>query len=679
MTTSLTKSQARERLKKLRELIEHHRYLYHVLDRQEISDAALDSLKRELEELERAYPDLITPDSPSQRVGGRPVSKFSKVPHRIRMFSLTDVFSYDELAAWDDRWRKLRPRSETDYLIDLKLDGLAISLVYDRGHLSVGATRGDGQIGEDVTQNLKTIEAIPLRLRTNELPVAARRAVEGGQVIIRGEVVMLKADFDRLNAAMVREGKAAFANPRNVAAGSIRQLDPKLAASRRLDFYAWELTTDLGQSTLSEGYALLKTMGVKINPRAGRVPDLGSIRDWYERIGKDRERLPFWIDGVVVKINRRALAEELGFVGKTPRAATAWKFSAEQATTVVETIEVQVGRTGALTPVAHLRPVQVAGTTVARATLHNADEIARLDVRIGDTVVIQKAGDIIPDVVQVLTELRPRGSKPWRMPRTCPVCRTAVHRSGGEVITYCPNRNCPARQRESLYHFVSKSAFDIAGLGPSTIDVLMDEQLVAAPADLFRLKAAQLVGLPLFAEKKADKLIAGIHAARRQPLDRVIYALGIRHVGQETARDLALHFGSLDALSSAPRADIERVANIGQVVAASVSQYFSDPKHHRELQQLRRELTIVPTKKIQGGPLQGKSVVITGTLSSLSREDALEAVRQAGGKAVASVSKKTDYVVVGTEPGSKATKAKELGVPIIDETAFLRLIKRSNR
>lgn len=675
MKSEISKSQAQQRLVQLRKAIDHHRYLYHVKNRQEISEAALDSLKHELQQLEEQFPDLITPDSPSQRVAGKPLPAFRKVPHPVRMFSLNDVFSAEELAAWDQRWRKLRPQAKPDYLVDLKLDGLAISLEYRNGQLLVGATRGDGQVGEDVTQNLKTIEAIPLRLRTEGLPASIKKLVEGGSVLIRGEVVMPKKDFEALNRQQAKANLPLYANPRNVAAGSIRQLDSSMTAARKLDFYAWELVTDLGQKTLADGYALLKLMGVKVNPESRVCDDLVAIQTFYDRINRQREKLPFWIDGVVVKINDRALASALGFVGKTPRAAVAWKFAAEQVTTVVEDIVVQVGRTGALTPVAHLQPVQVAGTTVARATLHNADEIARLDVRIGDTVVIQKAGDIIPEVVQVVKELRPKSAKAWSMPKHCPVCEKPVQRKDGEAIHYCSNRDCPARHREHLYHFVSKKALDIDGLGPSTVDLLIEEKLVETPADFFKLKESDLIGLPLFGEKKATNLIRGIADRRSVPLNQFIFALGIRHVGEETARTLAEQFGALKPLVRARREDLERVADIGTVVAASIADYFSDAKHRHDVERLADVIATQKVKAATGGPLAGKSVVVTGSLESMSREEAHEAIRQAGGKVVSSVSKKTSLVVVGEDPGSKFDRAKSLGVKTVDEAEFKKLLK----
>ncbi|MBI4090028.1 MAG: NAD-dependent DNA ligase LigA [Candidatus Kerfeldbacteria bacterium] len=668
-------SHIRERAAKLRREIERHRYLYHVLDRQEISDAALDSLKHELQRLEQQYPALATPDSPTQRIGGQPLPELKKVRHQSRMLSFEDVFSADELAAWEKRWRKQAPNRTTDYLVDLKLDGLAISLVFERGLLIRGATRGDGLIGEDVTHSIRTMESVPLRLRTDGLPANVRRQVAGGVVEIRGEVVMLKKDFEALNRAQRQARQPEFANPRNVAAGSIRQLDPKLTASRRLTFYAWELVTDLGQPTWAESYELIKQLGVRVNPRATVCPNLKAVSLFHRRIERERAQLPFWVDGVVVKINDRSLFDRLGVIGKAPRGAVAFKFAAEQATTVVEDIQVQVGRTGALTPVAHLRPVRVAGTTVARATLHNADEIARLDVRIGDTVIIQKAGDIIPDVVQVMPRLRPASARPFKMPTACPVCGRAVKRSDGEVIVYCPNAHCPARQREGLYHFASKKGLDVAGLGPSTIDALVDERLVREPADFFSLKLESVRQLPLFADTKAEKLLRGIAKARTVSLDRFLYSLGIRHVGEQTAIDLANHFQSLDRLEKASQAEIAAVPNVGAIVAKSIHQFFHDQRLIAQRRALERVLDITSPPKPTSQKLKGAVVVVTGTLSAMSREQAHARIRAAGGTVSGNVTSKTSYVVVGDQPGSKLAIAKKLSIKVVDETQFRRMVE----
>ncbi|MBI3572866.1 MAG: NAD-dependent DNA ligase LigA [Candidatus Kerfeldbacteria bacterium] len=671
----MTKSEAKTRLAKLRQVIDQYRYDYHVLDKSTISEAALDSLKHELHQLEEQFPDLITPDSPSQRVAGQPLPAFKKVTHATRMSSLVDVFSFDELREWDERWKKLRPRQTTDYLVDLKLDGLAMTLVYERGLFHQAATRGDGFVGEDVTQNIKTIEAVPLHLRTSALPLSIRQQVQSGRVEIRGEVVMLKNDFQALNKRQTSAGLPTYANPRNVAAGSIRQLDPQVTAGRKLDFYAWELVTDLGQATLWSAHKLMRKMGIKVNPKSRLGQTLEEIAKFHSQMGRQRQSLPFWIDGVVVKINNRSLYQDLGLIGKTPRAAVAWKFSAEQATTVVEDIVVQVGRTGAITPVARLRPIQVAGTTVARATLHNADEIARLDLQIGDTVVIQKAGDIIPEVVEVLVKLRPAGAKLWHMPSHCPVCRRPLRRKSGEAIHYCTNTACPARHRENLYHLVSKSALDIDGLGPSTIDLLVEEGLIHEPADLWKLKTGDVVGLPLFADKKAENLISGITARREVTFERFLFGLGIRHVGRETARVLAQHFQTYERLCQASLDDLERASDVGVVVAKSIYEFFQNKKTRAIADRLARVIIIKTVRASSGGPLRGKSVVVTGTLPTLSREEIEEHIRRAGGKATGSVSKKTSYVVVGAEPGSKAERAKTLGVPILNETQFRRLLK----
>lgn len=671
MKSDLTKPAARARLAELRKVIAHQRYLVHVRDTQGMSEAALDSLKHELAQLEAQYPDLITPDSPSQRVAGKPLPQFKKVRHTERMFSLNDVFSETELREWDARWRKIEPDARTQYLVDLKLDGLAINLRYHGGVFVQAATRGDGFIGEDVTHTVRTIESVPLSLRLDDLPPAVRKKAESGDVHIRGEAVMLKKDFTALNLRQEKKGLPLFANPRNVSAGSIRQLDPQVTADRVLTFYAWELVTDLGQKTLDEAYDFLRTMGIKTNPRAEICDTIDAVAQVHADIEKKREQLPFWIDGMVVKINSLSLHRRLGFVGKTPRGAAAWKFSAEQTTTVVEDIVVQVGRTGAMTPVAHLRPVLVAGTTVARATLHNADEVARLDVRIGDTVIIQKAGDIIPEVLQVVTELRPKQSTSWKMIKACPVCKTSVVRKSGEAIHFCPNPNCPAKQREQLYHFVSKAAFDIVGLGPSTIDVLIEEELIHTPADLFTLTVDQLIGLPLFAEKKSDNLIAAIAQRQTISLDRFLYALGIRHVGAETARTLAAHFKNLNLFLAATPEALERVPDVGVVVGKSISSWLAENKNQGLLRKLQTYITVeAVARSTSQGPLTGMTLVVTGSLQTMSREEAEDLIRRAGGHAGSSVSKKTSAVLVGADPGSKADKAKDLGVPIWTESEF---------
>ncbi len=673
----MNKQEAKIRIQKLKKEIDHHRYLYHVLDKQEISDAALDSLKHELDELEKQYPDLVTPDSPTQRVGGQPLSEFKKVTHKVRMLSLTDAFSFEELQDWEDRNVKLvSDRKELDYYAEIKMDGLAVTLIYRGGVFSQGATRGDGRVGEDITQNLKTIEAIPLRLEIGKLP-KANRALAEKELEIRGEVFMTKKVLEQLNREQEEKRLPVFANPRNAAAGSVRQLDPKITASRHLNFMAYDLVTDLGQRTHQESHELMKLLGFRAGEYNEYCRDVQAIEAYHEKIGKIRPQLPYWTDGIVVNVNNIDLFKRLGVVGKAPRGALAYKYPAEQATTIVEDIQVQVGRTGALTPVAHLKPVKVAGSTVSRATLHNLDEIERLDVRIGDTVILQKAGDVIPDIVKTLPNLRTGREKKFKMPETCPVCGSKVIRKPKEVAYYCSNKKCYAQQHEALRHFVSKAAFDIDGLGPKILEQLAAADLVKDAADLFNLKESDLQSLERFGEKSAENLVAAIAAAKEISLARFIYALGIRHVGEETAIDLAQKFGTLENLMQATFEEINNIHDVGEVVAKSIYDYFHD-KHNLILikKLLERGIHIKSEKKIAAKTaLTGKKIVVTGSLDSMLRDEAKERIRQAGGNWASSVSKNTDYVVVGSEPGSKVDKAKKLGVKMISEKEFLKLLK----
>ncbi|MBI2415655.1 MAG: NAD-dependent DNA ligase LigA [Candidatus Kerfeldbacteria bacterium] len=657
----MTKAQAQQRIIQLRQEIERYRYAYHVLDRQEISEAALDSLKHELVTLEQRYPDLITSDSPSQRVAGQPLPGFKKVRHTRPMLSLNDVFSFQELQNWAKRIQKLTTAT-VQYYAEIKMDGLAVSLIYRHGQLVEGSTRGDGIVGEDVTENLKTIESIPLHLQGNY----------PSTVEVRGEVYMTKRDFAALNQ---REGNK-YANPRNVSAGSIRQLDSRIAASRKLSFMAYDCVADLKVTTHSAVHAQLQQFGFRSNPLNQLCASLDQIQVYHATILKQREQLDYWTDGVVINIDDLAVFAQLGSVGKAPRGAVAYKFPAEQATTIVQAIQVQVGRTGALTPVAELRPVLVAGTTVSRATLHNADEIDRLDVRVGDTVIISKAGDIIPDIVQVLTNLRPAHTKPFRFPSRCPACNTAIERRSGEVAYYCPNPNCFAQQRERLYHFVSKAGFDIRGLGPKIIDQLVTVGLVQNFADLFILTPGDLEPLERFAEKSAYKLIQEIQHASTISLERFIYALGIRHVGEETAIVLAQQFGDVKKLRQAAvgyNRDhdlLQNIPDIGDVVAGSIVDYFSDKKNAKQLDHLLKKIHIEKSQPVG----TRKTFVLTGTLTTLTRDAAKQIIRQAGGKVSSSVSAQTDYVVVGDNPGSKYDKAKQLGVKILNEDQFKKMI-----
>lgn len=672
----MTKSQARVRADKLRREIDHHRYLYHVLDRQEISEAALDSLKHELTAIETKYPELITSDSPTQRVGGVPLPEFSKVTHRIPMLSLNDIFSTVECEEWYGRIVKLLGPVEAgrlDFFAELKMDGLAVSLIYRKGMLVRAATRGDGMVGEDVTQNIRTIESIPLRLASDRLPESLRPAVSS-ELEIRGEVYMRKNVFEDLNHDQEKRGQVKFANPRNAAAGAIRQLDPKITASRKLDFMAYDLLSDLGQTTHEQSHNLLHQLGFAAGLKNRLCATLNEVEKYHAEIGQQRAHLPFWTDGIVVTVNRIGLFQKLGFVGKAPRGAVAYKYPAEQATTIVEDIQVQVGRTGALTPVAHLRPTQVAGSMVARATLHNEDEIRRLDVRIGDTVILAKAGDVIPDIVQVITSLRTGREKVFKMPTRCPECGSPVERQTDAVAYYCTNSQCFAQRREMLVHFVSKSAFDIDGFGPKIVDQLMAAKLIRDPSDIFSLTVDDLLALERFGPTSADNLVASIERSKQVTLGRFIYALGIRHVGEETGQALARHFGSIDAVRQATDQELMNVPDIGVVVARSLIDFFHLPANQKIIDQLLERGVVIKSDPARSAKLSGRTFVFTGTLATLDRGEAKRLVRQFGGEVSESVSQKTDYIVVGTEPGSKATKAKKLGITILDEAGLRKLL-----
>ncbi len=665
----MTKADAKARIAKLRQQVDHYRYQYHVLDTSEISDAALDSLKHELQELEQQYPDLITSDSPTQRVGGQPLAMFQKAPHRVPMLSLNDVFRLEEVRAWEARNAKLVPDQRgRGFFAELKVDGLALSLTYRDGVLVRAATRGDGRVGEDVTENAKTIEAIPLRLRKVSRALPA-------DVEIRGEAYMPKAVFDQLNARAAQRGDEPFANPRNAAAGAIRQLNPKITASRKLSFLAYDLVTEVGLATHEEVHQLLADLGFQSGRHNQRCGSLEEVQAYHEKLEKLRPTLPFWIDGNVVNVNDLAAFKRLGVVGKTPRGAIAYKYPAEQATTVVEDIQVQVGRTGALTPVAHLRPVQVAGTTVKRATLHNLDEIRRLDVRVGDTVILEKAGDIIPDVIQALPKFRTGKEKVFHMPARCPVCKSVVRRAEKEVAYYCTNKQCFAQRMEELQHFVAKNSLDIDGLGPKILEQLWNADLIRNPADLFTLEVKDLEPLERFAEKSAANVVASIQEKRRGvEFWRFINALGIRHVGEQTSHDLADHFPSLHALQRATKEQFLVVRDVGSTVAQSLVDYFASAGNRTYLATLQKYVRILPPSRAHRSALAGKRVVVTGTLEHFSRDEAKEAIRAAGGRWVSSVSEKTDYVVVGSDPGSKAKRASTLGVRVLDEQSFRALL-----
>ena len=685
-----SKTEVKKRIEKLRKLINHHRYLYHVLDRQEISEAALDSLKKELFDLEQKYPEFITPDSPTQRVGGKPLEKFEKVRHPQPMISLNDAFSEKDMEDWFERNSKLLTKEEIsrlDYYCEPKLDGLAIELIYKDGIFTAGVTRGDGIFGEDVTQNLKTIEAIPLKLREIDeiikeleregLKEIAQKIKKQGleEVVVRGEVIVTKKNFEKVNKEQIKLGQTTFANPRNLAAGSVRQLDPKITAQRKLDSNAYELITDFGQKTHQEKHKILQALGFKTNNKYNRYcQNLKEIFEFHNFWSKNRETLPYEIDGIVVTINDNKIYQKLGVVGKAPRGAIAFKFPLKQSETIVEDIKVQVGRTGAITPVAILKPVEVGGVTISRATLHNEDEIKRLGVKIGDTVIVGRAGDVIPDVIKILPELRTGKEREFRFPKKCPVCGTKIIKPEGEVVSRCSNPKCPAKKRRYFYFFVG--AFNIIGLGPKIINRLLDEGLISDPADFFLLKEGDILPLERFAEKSAKNLISAIQSKKKINLANFIYALGIRNVGEETSQDLAEHFGSIEKLKNASLEELQKVMDIGPVVAKSIYKWFSQKKNLEFLEKLKKVgVEILKEKKPKYQPLKGKKFIFTGSLESMTREEAKEKIRLFGGEISESVSKKTDFVIFGKEPGSKFEKAKKLGVKIIGEKQFLKLLK----
>lgn len=689
MNKSISKNEAKKRIEKLKTLINKYRYHRLVLDKPLISESAEDSLKKELFDLEQKFPDLITPDSPTQRVGGKPLEKFEKFKHPQPMLSFNDAFSEEDMKDWMSRLEKIVENStKGGFYCELKIDGLAIELVYKDGIFNTGATRGDGIIGENVTQNLKTIEAIPLKLlekkevlknlKHNNLGHIANKIKKSWpkEIVVRGEVFLSKKEFERVNKELKKKGEKTYANPRNLAAGSVRQLNPKITALRRLDSFSYSLISDLGQKTHEEEHLILKSFGFKINPHNKFLKNLKQIREFHDYWEKHRENLNYEIDGIVVIINNNSVFKKLGVVGKAPRGAIAYKFSPKEATTKVKDIIVSVGRTGILTPIAVLEPVNIGGVTVSRATLHNEDEIKRLGIKIGDTVVVGRAGDVIPDIKRVLKELRTGKEKEFKMPSKCPICGEQVKKEKGEVAYRCTNLNCPAIKRENLYHFTSKNALDIIGVGPKIIDQLMDAGLIKNAPDLYKLEKEDLLNLPRFAEKSAENTVKAIQSKKHPSLDKFIYALGIRHVGEETAFDLARNFGSLEKLSKASLEELEKIPDIGPIVAKSIYKWFNN-KYNQKLLREFKKVGVRPkefkiTKQMR--KLAGKTFVFTGTLESMTREQAQEKVREFGGNVSSSVSKETDFVVAGKEPGSKYNKAKKLGVKIINEKEFLNML-----
>lgn len=672
-------SPKKTKIEALREVIRRHDHAYHVLDRPTITDKEYDELFSELRELEAAHPELITPDSPTQRVGAEPLEEFTKVPHRTPMLSLQNSYSLEDIDEFDERVRRalkdLAPES-IEYFCEPKFDGLAVEVIYEHGLLTKAITRGDGVIGEDVTSNVRTIQSLPLRI-ASQAPLFE----------VRGEILMLKADFAALNAAQQEAGEVPFANPRNAAAGSIRQLDAKIAASRPLRLYAYAPGVIEGErfTTQAEFEERLAALGIPCAGASAKHKGLaricrgpGEAKDYYQFIQTERAKLPFDIDGIVVKVNSYRLQEDLGFVARSPRWATAAKFPPEQAETVIERIDVQVGRTGALTPVAIMKPVRVGGVTITNATLHNQDEINRKDIRIGDAVIVQRAGDVIPEVVRVVTEKRPKKSAPFVIPDRCPVCGKRAEKPEDEVVLRCVNPLCVAVLKGSLKHFIARRAMNIDGLGDKQIDAFVDAGFVKRPSDLYLLTAEKILSLERQGEKSAQNLLASIDASKQTTLARVIFALGIRHVGETTAKTLAQYFGSAEAFLAASAETLEAVPDVGEKMALSIAAALKAGYIGEEIERLQKHGVVIEAAKraAQSGVLGGKKYVITGTLP-MGRDEVKDLIEASGGIVLSGVSKKTDFLLAGEEAGSKLQKATDLGVAILDWDAFQAQLKQN--
>jgi DNA ligase (NAD+) len=668
-----------QRAQELRQLLQQASYAYYVLDAPIMEDAVYDQLYRELQQLEIQYPDLVSPDSPTQRVGEKPATHFTSVRHNIPLYSLENAFNIDELQAWEQRWRRqVPPTDSAEYVTELKIDGSALALTYENGILVRGATRGDGETGEDITQNVRTIRSIPLRLNFDGLENIAK-------IEVRGEAFLPLEVFQYINERRQKAGEQLFANPRNAAAGTLRQLDSRIVARRRLDFFAYTLhIPGMDDASIAntqwEALELLQKLGFRVNSQHRLCRSLGEVADYYQYWDTERLNLPYLTDGVVVKLNSYKLQEQLGFTQKFPRWAVALKYPAEEAPTRVENIAVNVGRTGALTPLAEMRPVELAGTTVSRATLHNSDRISQLDIRIGDTVIVRKAGEIIPEVVRVLKELRPPDTQPFIMPTHCPVCGQPVVRETGEAVTRCVNASCAAILKGSIEHWVSRDALDIKGVGEKLVHQLVDKELVHSVADLYDLTAEQLCSLERMGQKSAQKLIEAIAQSKNQPWSRVLYGLGIRHVGSVNAQLLSEKYPTVEQLATAKQSDIEGIYGIGAEIAQSVYQWFRIDANQTLIERLKAAgLQFVSTEtastpKNINQNITGKTFVVTGTLPTLKRDEAKALIQQAGGKVTDSVSKKTDYLVVGEDAGSKLAKAQSLGIVQLTEAQLLEML-----
>jgi DNA ligase (NAD+) len=692
MPTSVKEKNVKARVEQLREKIRYHEHRYYVLDQPEISDAEFDELMNELKRLEAEHPELVTPDSPTQRVGGKPREGFVKVQHSSAMLSLDNAYTEGELRDWERRVHELTGEKQVEYVCELKLDGLSMALRYGGGRLQRAVTRGDGMTGEEVTENVKTIRSVPLVVE-HKTPRSAKSGQTWGTLNplpgdfeVRGEVILPIKAFERMNEERERQGLAKFANPRNAGAGAVRVLDPNITALRRLEFYAYFLLVN-GRVYGKEHWEDLEAMaaaGFKVNPRRRLAKNIEEVWEFIREWEDKREALPYEIDGVVVKVNRVALWGELGVTGKAPRWAIAYKYAARAGVTKIEDILVQVGRTGKLTPVAALTPVPIGGTTVSRATLHNLDEIERLGVRIGDWVQVERGGDVIPKVVKVVDDKEhPRGHRHFHMPEHCPVCGGKVVRVEGEADHRCVNANCPAKLRESVLHFASRGVMNIEGMGDALVNQLVERGLVRSVADIYDLDREKLLGLERMGEKSAQNVLDEIQVSKKLPLERVIYGLGIRFVGERTAEFLAQHFGSLEDLikaatlpdEAAAVAKLEEVEEVGPRVASSVRQFFLEPKNMQLVNRLQQAgLRFSGQKKQRGTRLAGKTFVLTGTLERYTRDEAKKLLEDAGGKVASAVSKKTDYVVAGAEPGSKLDKARELGIQVVDEAGLEELL-----
>lgn len=667
------------KIEKLREQIRRHEYLYYVMDTPEIDDSEFDRLMQQLKQLEASHPELVTPDSPSQRVGGKPREGFIKIDHSRPMLSLDNAYNEQELRDWERRVCELAGTDKIEYVCEFKLDGMSLALSYRGGKLARGVTRGDGSTGEDVTSNVRTMRTVPLSISAT----AIKKAGIPQDFEVRGEVIMPLAAFERMNEERERQNLAKFANPRNAAAGTIRILEPNIVAQRQLDFYAYFLLVDgkYYPEKHSDALKALQTTGFRVNANHVVAASVDQLLEFIAKGEQMREKLPYEIDGIVIKVNSMRLQERLGFTGKAPRWAIAYKYAARSGVTQVQDILVQVGRTGKLTPVAALKPVPIGGTTVTRATLHNQDEIDRLGVKIDDWVMVERGGDVIPKVVKVIDDTdHPRGHKSFHMPEHCPVCGSHVVRVEGEADHRCINANCPAKLRESILHFASRSVMNIEGMGESLVNQLCDRGLVKDVADIYQLTKEKLLTLERIGDKSAENLLAEIEQSRKLPLERVIFGLGIRFVGERTAEFLAEHFGSIDALMEATAEELQQVNEVGPRIAESIHEFFQEAGNRSLVEKLRRPslsgtyLNFTGKKKQRGTALAGKTFVITGTLANYSRDAAKRMIEDAGGKVVGSVSKKTDYVVAGADPGSKLDRAQELGVQVVDEKEMEELV-----